>query len=165
MLENIITFNYVVDKPQNLSEQQRIYFREMLTLQGQVTPTIDKINSCHYLCIVYDNETPIGIGAIKNVYKTPFNKAKIETLKDKYDFELGYIFVCDNKQYRNKGIASKICSGLLNMVSGSNVFATTEESNKNPMKFILQKFNFKKTGKTYKGIKTKKDIGLYLLTQ
>jgi len=116
------------------------------------------------LCLAYDSELRIGIGAIKKVYKTPFDKADVVKLKDKYDIELGYLFVLDKNKYRGKGIAKSICSELLNMVKHKNVFATTEESDENAMKWILQKFSFKKTGQTYVGAKTKKNIGLYLLT-
>jgi len=41
----------------------------------------------------------------------------------------------------------------------------TEESDDNPMKWILQKFGFERNGKIYSGPKTKKNIGLYLLTR
>lgn len=157
---------YFIEEPNNLSDQQRQYFQKLLKLQGQVdNPSMDKINSCQFLCLVYDNELPIGIGAIKEVYKTPFDKAEVANLKDKYDLELGYLFVLDKKKYRGKGIAKSICSGLLNKTGLRNVFATTEEKNENAMKWILEKFEFIKTGQTYLGAKTKKNIGLYLLTK
>lgn len=160
----MIDIKYIVEEPNYLTEQQRQYFQKLLKLQGQVeNPTMDKITSCSFLCLAYDNELPIGIGAIKKVYKTPFDKANVTKLKDKYDFELGYLFVLDKKKYREKGIAKTICSELLNKTEDENIFATTEESETNSMKWILKKFDFIKTGETYVGMKTKKNIGLYLL--
>lgn len=158
--------NYIIDKPQNLSDQQKQYFQKLLLMQGQVSnPSIEKINSCHFLCLAYDSEFPVGIGAIKEVYKTPFDKAKVAELKDSFDIELGYLYVIDKKKYRGKGIAKSMCSKLLEKVQSKNVFATTEENEENSMKWILQKFDFNKTGKTFIGSKTNKNIGLYLLTR
>lgn len=148
---------YITEKPQNLSQQQKHYFQKLLLLQGQIdNPSLDKINSCPFLCLAYDKEIPIGIGAIKQVYKMPFDKAEVVEFKDIYEIELGYLYVLDKKKYRGKGIAKSICTRLLNKVKLKNVFATTEESDENAMKWILQKFGFKKTGKTYQGGKTKK---------
>ena len=155
---------YRTDDPQKFTEQERQYFLKLLLLQGQVDkPSIEKINACPIICLAFDNELPVGIGAIKQVYKTPFNSAKVSNLKYAYNIELGYLYVLDKQKYRGKGIAKTICAELLNKVKLSNVFATTEESEENPMKWILQKFGFEKAGKTYSGSKTKKEIGLYLL--
>lgn len=157
---------YITDEPNNLSEQQQQYFQKLLKLQGQIEdPSMDKINSCKFLCLAYDNELPIGIGAIKKVYNTPFDKAKVPELKEKYALELGYLYVLDKKKYRGKSIGKSICLELLKKTKQSNVFATTEESKENAMKWLLQKFDFIKTGQTYVGAKTKKNIGLYLLTK
>jgi len=154
---------YKVDRPQNLTQEQKLYFQKLLSLQGQImNASLEKIDSCSFLCLAYDNEIPIGIGAIKQVYKTPFDKAEVSHLKDSYDFELGYLYILEKGKYRGKGIAKSICTELLNKVKLKNVFATTEESDANAMKWLLQKFGFKKTGKTYEGGKTKKNIGLYL---
>lgn len=159
-------FSYTTDNSNNLTEQEKQYFMKLLMLQGQVDkPSIEKLNTCPILCIAYDNELPIGIGAIKQVYKKPFEKAEIPELKNLFNVELGYIYVLDKKKYRGKGIAKKICANLLEKLSSKNVFATTEENIKNPMKYILEKFGFKRAGKTYTGTKTKKTIGLYLLMQ
>lgn len=57
--------NYIIDKPQNLSDQQKQYVQKLLLMQGQDSnPSIEKINSCHFLCLAYDSELPVGIGAI-----------------------------------------------------------------------------------------------------
>ncbi len=156
---------YIVDKPQNLTRQQLQYFQKLLKLQGQVrNPSMEKIKSCPFLCLAYHNELPVGIGAIKEVYKTPFEKANVNELREKYDIELGYIFVLDKKTFRGKGIAKSICSALINMTKKKNIFATTEESDENAMKWILKNLGFIQTGQTYIGTTTEKNIGLYLLT-
>lgn len=50
-------------------------------------------------------------------------------------------------------------------MQSKTVFETTEENEENSMKWILQKFDFNKTGKTFIGSKTNKNIELYLLTR
>ncbi|HJV20757.1 MAG TPA: GNAT family N-acetyltransferase [Sediminibacterium sp.] len=133
-------------------------------LQNQVAnPSLDKINSCPFICIAYIQNLPVGIGAIKDIYKAPFDYANVPQLKDDYSYELGYVYVLDKKRYRGKGIARSICEQLLEKVKGKNIFATTEENDENRMRFILSKFNFKLVGDTYTGIKSKKTIGLHLL--
>lgn len=161
-----MNIKYIVGEPNRFTVQQRRYFQKLLKLQGQVgNPSMDKINSCPFLCLAYDNELLIGIGAIKKVYKTPFDKAGVTKLKEKYEIELGYLFVLDNKKYRGKGISKLICKKLLKKTEQRNVFATSEESDENAMKWILQNLGFIKTGQTYFGAKTKKEIGLYLFTK
>ncbi|MBX3164838.1 MAG: hypothetical protein KF900_10180 [Bacteroidetes bacterium] len=156
---------YIIKTSNELSEQEIKYCLKLLLLQKQITPTKEKITSCPFVCLVYDENIPIALGAIKQVSKTYFDKAEITTLKSKYDFEIGYFYVLEKTKYRGKKIAQNICQKLLECIKNKNVFATTEESKENPMKHILEKFDFKKTGKTYIGEKTKKNIGLYLLTR
>lgn len=156
----------VVDTPSNFTRSQKEQFLILLKEQNQVeNPTIDKINSCELLCMIYDNQLAIGIGALKNISKSSFDKADLAKLKNKYDLELGYLYVLNRDEYRGKKIGKKICSELLKKVSFKNVFATTEEEEENPMKHILQKCNFVKTGQTFVGSYSKKNIGLYLLTR
>ncbi|WP_168732717.1 GNAT family N-acetyltransferase [Flavobacterium supellecticarium] len=156
---------YKVDVPENFEDEQLNLYLNLLIKQGQVAnPNIEKIKSCSFLGMVYDNDRPIGIGAIKQVYKTPFAKAEIPELADEYDFELGYIYIVNEERYRGKGIAKDLCNRLLEKISGKNIFATTEENDENSMKFLLQKLGFAKKGKAYTGAKTGKLIGLYLRT-
>jgi|SRR5690606_25070288 len=112
--------------------------------------------------MVYENDNLIGIGAVKQVYKRPFDKSGIPELKDKYNFELGYIFLIDKEEYRGKGIGKSLYNKLLKQVENKNIFATTEENDENPMKFILKKIGFSKSGENYTGEETGKQIGLYL---
>lgn len=155
---------YKCDKTDNFSDDDIHDFLKLLRRQGQVEgASFEKIRSCPFICIVYCSSLPIGIGAIKQIYSSPFKKAGLNDLKLNYKFELGYIFLVDDKEYRGTGIGKRICLNLLNKVKEENIFATTEENEKNSMKYILQKFNFVKSGDTYLGGKTKKDIGLYLL--
>lgn len=155
--------SFEIDEPSKFTSNQLDDFLRLLTLQAQISnPNLEKINASSLICIAYFNGVPIGIGAIKQVYKSPFDKAEVSTLKDQFDFELGYLFVIDDRNYRGLGIGKTISKLLLKKLGNKNVFATTDESDENVMKFILQSLNFKKVGKTYIGTKTHKSIGLYL---
>lgn len=155
--------HYQIESPKKLGEHTKQYFLKLLLLQGQVAPTMEKINNCPFLCIAYDGNLPIGIGAIKHVYKAPFDYAGMPNLKDDYNYELGYIYVLDKKKYRGKKIGKNICTKLLEVVKGQKIFATTEENEENRMRIILENFNFKRVGNTYIGGNTGKTIGLYVL--
>lgn len=159
----LMTVRYFITAGCDASDEELQIFRKLLLLQDQVdNPSIDKIKSCPYLCIAYDEESAIGIGAIKDVYKIPFKKAKVSDLRDKYNLELGYIFVLDNKEYRGRGIGRCLCETLLLKIDSKPVFATTEESGTNPMKHLLVRLGFSKAGQTYVGARTKKHLGLYI---
>jgi RimJ/RimL family protein N-acetyltransferase len=155
---------YQCEKTESFTYEQKICFQKLLELQGQVArPSLEKLNACPFLCLAYVNELLIGIGAIKKVYTSPFVKAKVPSLKDKYSYEMGYIYVLNEEKYRGKGIGKSICIELLKKVESLNVFATTEENEENRMKQILKNLGFIRVGETYQGENTNKDIGLYLL--
>lgn len=156
--------NFIIGKPEEFSLVETEHFLQLLIEQNQISnPSVEKVNNCSILCFAYFQDSLIGIGAIKQVYKTPFDKAGVSELKSNYNSELGYLFIKDEKEFRGKGIAKAICNLLISQIQEENIFATTEQSDSNSMKYILQSLNFEKVGETYEGAKTKKKIGLYLL--
>jgi len=162
-----MTLTFKVDKPENFTAKEKNIFLQLLIKQGQVAnPNIDNVNASPFICIVFCNDIAIGIGAIKNVYKRPFDYAGVPDLKTKFKNELGYLFVSDDKtnNLRGLGIGKSISKLLLKQIDTGTVFATTDVSRKNVMKYILKDVGFKKVGKTYKGQNTRKNIGLYIKT-
>lgn len=156
---------FKTDSPKNFSKEQKETFLKLLKLQDQVgNLSIEKIERCPILCMAFDNDTAVGIGAIKQIYTKPFEKAGIPKMAKLYPFELGYIFRLNDVKYAKSKIGKFISNCLLDKLGCQNVFATTEESNQNAMKYILQQLQFVKTGKTFIGSKTGKAIGLYLKT-
>lgn len=159
-----MTLLFKVETPDNFTQEEKNDFVVLLIKQGQVAnPNIHKVNASDYICLVYANEKPIGIGAIKNVYNRPFDYADVPDLKQTYKKELGYLYV-DNTQinFRGLGIGKTITKLLLSKIGNDNIFATTDEDDNNVMKGILKGLGFKKVGKTYEGQETKKNIGLYI---
>src|SRR5690606_28750684 len=138
-------------------------FRVLLDKQGQVDSSEGKAECCFKICLVKLDGNAIGIGALKQVYKTPFDYAKIPEIKENYNYELGYLFVDKDNikaNFQGLGIGKYITKLRLNEIKNENVFATTELNEKNSMYHILKSFNFESIGKTYKGQKTKKTICL-----
>ena len=159
-----MTLLFKVETPGNFTQEEKNEFIALLVKQGQVSnPNIHKVNASDYICLVYVDEKPIGIGAMKNVYDRPFDYAEVPHLKQIFKKELGYLYV-DNTltNFRGLGIGKTITKLLLSRKGNDNVFATTDENDENIMKGILQGLGFKKVGKTYIGQKTKKNIGLYI---
>lgn len=155
---------YNIKKTNDFTSAKKEIFLDQLKEQGQIDkPTLEKINKCPFLCMAYDNNTPIGIGALKKVYKSPFDYAKLNLkLKDEFNYELGYLYVKDNKKYRGQGIGKSISKLLANVVPNENIFATTELSESNAMLHILKGLGFNISGSPFIGKNTGKTICLML---
>ncbi|MGZ0014619.1 hypothetical protein [Yeosuana sp. AK3] len=159
---------YLVKSSIDLTKEEIGLFRVLLDKQGQVDSSEGKAERCFKICLVKLDGNAIGIGALKQVYKSPFDYAKVPEIKENYNYELGYLFVDKNRinaNFPGLGIGKYITKLLLNEIKNENVFATTEYDENNPMYHILKSFNFKCIGYTYKGKKTKKSICLMVLSQ
>jgi hypothetical protein len=159
---------YLVKSSNDLTKEEIGQFRVLLDKQGQVDTSEGKAERCFKICLVKLDENAIGIGALKQVYKSPFDYAKVPEIKQNYSYELGYLFVDKDRikgNYEGLGIGKYITKLLLNEIKNENVFATTEYDDNNPMYHILKSFDFNCKGGTYKGEKTKKDICLMVLIQ
>ncbi|OUS02877.1 hypothetical protein A9Q86_02180 [Flavobacteriales bacterium 33_180_T64] len=157
---------FLVEAPNLLSKDNVKNFEVLLNKQGQIDTVVGKVVRCYRICLVKLNGNPVAIGALKQVYKSPFDYAEVPELSDNYNYEIGYLFV-DKENIEDDngklGIGKYITRLLLNEVRNDNVFATTEENTDNPMLHILKSTGFKIIGKTYKGNKTNKKLCLMLL--
>lgn len=159
---------YLVKSPKDLSQDEISQFKILLDKQGQVDTSEGKAERCFRICLVKLDGKYIGIGALKQVYKSPFNYAKVPEIKQIYNYELGYLFVDKDAikaNLKGMGIGKYITRLLLNEIKNENVFATTEYDESNAMYYILKSYGFNRKGVTYKGKKTKKDICLMVLDQ
>jgi len=161
---------YKVNSPDKFSKSEKKIFLELLKKQGQVkSPSLVKIEKSSLICIVSIDNVAIGIGALKNVYKKPFEYAGISELKNDYNLELGYLFVDTDLEksgtYRGLGIGKNISKYLLENVKEKNVFATTELNSSNVMLHILRNLNFISIGNPFKGELTGKIITLMILNR
>lgn len=156
---------YILKAPELLPAIDIKYFEFLLDKQGQIDTVKGKANRCYRICLVKIDNKPIAIGALKQVYKSPFDYAKVPELKEKYNYEIGYLFVDKEsieKKYGSLGLGKYITKLLLNEVKDENVFATTENSNDNRMCHILESLGFISIGNSYKGRNTGKNISLML---
>lgn len=163
-----MNLRYKIDSPKNFSEKEKFEFIELLIKQGQVeNPNMEKLNSCIFLCMVFNENIPIGIGAIKNIYNKPFEYAGVSDLKKLFKHELGYLYVESNSEYsfRGLGIGKNIAQYLLKKIENENVFATTEINLSNSMLFLLRKLGFESIGIPYIGKNTSKIISLMVLNR
>ena len=161
-----MTIEYLVESPKQMSETNIKCFEHLLDKQGQIDIVEGKSNRCYKICLVKLNGTSIAIGALKQVYKSPFDYAGVPELSKNYNYEIGYLFVDKENIHENigkLGIGKYITRLLLNEIRKDNVFATTEKDNENSMLHILNSVGFKITGKPYKGKKTNKNLCLMLL--
>jgi hypothetical protein len=158
---------YKIDSPNNISDEEIQNFLKLLKRQDQVNnPTLEKVKSCIWICCTCVDEIFVGIGAIKKVYKKPFDYAGISELKDHFEFEIGYLYVeneLNSKSYRGLGIGKNITRLLLQKMEKQNIFATTELKVDNPMLNILKSFGFVSIGNPFKGGKTNKVLSLLVL--
>ena len=109
-----------------------------------------------------DNNKIIATSTIKtpeiSYITTIFDKAlsKLDPLS--YTHELGYVFVDLN--YRNKKLASTLCSELVQKFKTENLFSTTRTDNLG-MQSILNTLRFIPNGNTYPSINQEKLLRIY----
>ena len=147
----------------DVNDSHRDIFSELLKEQGKVNPPFEKkANRCKILCIVRDEDSYIGLGAIKKKTKSDFsvNKANLSNLEREFDWELGYIYVL--KKFEGKGIASNIVRLLLQEYGDDNLMASTEISANPGMVRILEKNGFRHYGKPWKSSLHGNFLGLFL---
>jgi hypothetical protein len=151
-----------------MASPERKDFEYLLKKQGQIDKAEGKLERCHKVCLVKLNGRSVGIGALKQVYKSPFNYAGVSEIRHNYNYEVGYLFVhkeAIEKDFGSLGIGKYITRLLLNEVIKENVFATTENNKENPMLYILRSLGFEISGNPYQGKTTKKDIVLMVLNR
>lgn len=156
-----MNLNFKIGKPGIFSPEEKEQFLQLLREPGQVeNSNLERINASTLICIAFVDDSPIGIGAIKNVVKSSFDYAKVTEMKEKFDHELGYLFLRDG--FKGWGIGKMISWLLMQKLGKTNVFATTDLSVTNSMKFILEKLGFIQLGNPYIGRSTGKIIGLFV---
>nr|WKN39929.1 GNAT family N-acetyltransferase [Tunicatimonas sp. TK19036] len=163
-----MNIEYSIKSAKELSKKEIIQFENLLAKQGQVNKSQGKAEMCNKICLVYVNKVHIGIGALKEVYKRPFEYAGVDELKEDFKYELGYLFVdnsSNENDFRGLGIGKNITRLLLNEAKTENVFATTELSTNNSMYYILNSFGFMSIGNPYKGKSTGKLLTLMILNK
>ena len=104
---------YLVKSSKDLTKEEIRQFRVLLDKQGQVDSSEGKAERCFKICLVKLDGNAIGIGALKQVYKSPFDYAKVPELKENFNYEIGYLFVDKDKikeNHQGLGVGKNIIS-------------------------------------------------------
>jgi hypothetical protein len=158
-----MTLEFKIILNEKLKESNKQMFADLLKEQGKVKGNlISKAERCKFICIVYKDKKPIGIGGIKKKTESDFTteKASLINLANQFEWELGYLYT--NPKYKGLGIASSIVKILISEYGKGNLMASTE-INKNPaMVHILNKNGFKQYGNPWKSGIHSNYLGLFL---
>jgi GNAT superfamily N-acetyltransferase len=152
----------VIDK-EDLNDNHRKLFAEMLKLQGKVGGTlIDKADRCKSICIATIDGKAVAIGAIKTKTNSDFTEAKagLLELSAEFDWELGYLFT--EPDFQGRKLASSIAQALIHHYGSENLMASTEISANPGMVKILESNGFKSYGRSWKSSRHENYLGLFL---
>lgn len=161
-------YKYIHKLPDECTEEELAKFVEMVKKGDEVDPdgVEDRVKEALVLIYCYENESLVGIGALKSPrtsYRNKvFRKASSPELREQYKLELGWIFIEENK--RGQGLSSAIVKEALRNAKGNGVFATTRCQNI-PMRRTNLSMGFKISGKPFKSDRVDKDylIDLFVL--
>lgn len=142
---------YVTGKSDEISENYRAQFVDLVTLGGQVKRHFVKagVANAVSLALVLDRDQVIAGCCLKNPLPSyrdrVFINSKTARQAADYQFELGYIVT--HPDHEGKGYCKNMLSEFLSDFSSLSIFATTRKA---AMAHILSKYGFYKTGCVYK---------------
>ncbi|MBS3953523.1 MAG: GNAT family N-acetyltransferase [Methylomicrobium sp.] len=154
---------YDIVKKENLKDEHRNVFSEMLQKQGKVKGNMmSKADRCKMICIAKDDSKVVSIGAIKRKTDSDFSNdnSGLEDLADQFEWELGYLFTENDSE--RKGFASTIVRLLIDNYGDGNLMASTEISKNPVMVKILEKNGFRLFGRPWKSNIHENYLGLFL---
>ena len=88
-----MTLEFKIILNEKLKESDKQTFADLLKEQGKVKGNfISKAERCKFICIVYKDKKPIGIGGIKKKTESNFTteKASLMNLANKFEWEYNY---------------------------------------------------------------------------
>ncbi len=147
----------------DITKEHANAFLKLLIKQKKVqAPTEKRILACRQILFCIADKKIVGIGAIKPKTKSDFTaeKADLNNISKKFDWELGYLYVEEN--FRGLGISSTITRLLLIGKENENIMASTEIYKNNPMIKVLKKSGFKQYGKPWGSSQHDGTLGLFL---
>jgi len=148
---------------ENLTEQNRTDFGDMLKKQGKVKgDPFSKADRCKVICFAKIENEIVGIGGLKERTNSDFSKEKanLMEMRNLFNWELGYLYTSEN--HRGLGVASKTVDSLINEHGENNLMASTEIEENPGMVKILERNGFEQKGKTWKSGIHENILGLYL---
>ena len=158
----------IAKSPKNCDENELKTFEKLVIEGAEVDPVglSGRISNAKHLFFIYAKEQCVGIGAIKHPdagYKLDsFVKAGVPE-KEKYDCELGWIYV--NEKMRGLQLGNKLMESICNYMSKNlldkRCFATVRQNN-DRMQHLFVKYDFSKVGHSYRSRRGDYFLDLYV---
>lgn len=159
-------YKIVIRSPRECTQDQINEFIALLTEGNEVdTRGVEaRIRRAASLGFAYDNETLIGIAAVKvpaDTYRRAIErKSGVELDSEEYPFEAGWLYV--KPQYRDQKIGQSL-RGLTILAAlrlHEGIFSTTRDNN-TIAKHILEKFGFTQEGSTWTSERSGTPLALF----
>lgn len=157
----------IAKSPKDFDTNKLKTFEKLVTEGGEVPSEglSEKISNAECLFFIYVKEQCVGVGAIKRPvvsYKlNSFKKADVLG-QEKYDYELGWIYIKEEMRGKQLGneLMESICSYMSENLSDKKCFATVRQDN-DGMRYLLEKYSFSKSGQPYKSKRGDYSLKLY----
>lgn len=167
-LKRVMKMKIIAKSPKNCDIKELKTFEKLVIEGGEVAPEglSKRILDSECLFFIYAKEQCIGIGAIKRPvagYKLKsFEKAGVSE-QEKYDYELGWIYIKEKMRGQQLGnkLMESICCYISENLSDKKCFATVRQDN-NSMQYLFVKYNFSKSGHSYKSRRGNYLLELYI---
>ena len=142
----------IVKPPASCSRQELDEFQRLVELGEEVMANglRRRISGAFLLAFACIGDSVIGVGGLKNPHqsykKKTFDKSGLTQRCDKFDKELGWVFVIE--EHRGKGLSIRLVEAILRDAPGCNIFATSRIDNV-AMHEALVKNRFIQSGKPF----------------
>ncbi|MCX0444402.1 GNAT family N-acetyltransferase [Aeromonas veronii] len=161
-----MAYQIYVKVPTECSAGELHAFEKLIKLGGEVSQNglLNRIKNAHFIAFASnENGEIVGISALKRPIEgyrnAVFHKSKSKEEDQKYEAELGWVFVM--KEFREKGLGSKLVEILLSIKTVKNVYATAREHNEK-ISSMLKKFEFIQSGVPYPSTEGDYALVLYI---
>lgn len=152
----------LVKNPNHCTDVELKSFEAMVMEGGEVSPLglQRRISVAEKLIFIKDTNLA-AIGAIKNPmsdYKANVFKKACVSRADKYEFELGWLYV--SSVARGKGYGRDLMKTISDTLASNPCFATTRKDNY-LMHHLFEQYGFSRLGEPYKSANEEYSLVLY----
>jgi len=152
----------IVKNPKDCSDTEIESFLSLVAEGGEVAVggLRERIRRAEKLIFI-NTEKPVAVGAIKNPnagYKTDVFKKSGVSEENKYQYELGWLYV--SKAARGNGYGRVLMDSIVTALADHTCFATTREDN-DSMHYLFSQFGFSRLGQPYRSSNGEYSLVLY----
>jgi GNAT superfamily N-acetyltransferase len=151
-----MSLEILLREPATCSETERRRFERLVRLgfDGSDDGLVRRILDAHLIAFAAEEGAgiaePAGIAGLKRPpaahRENVFRRARAGVAAASCELELGWVFVPEDR--RGRGIATRLCRSLLDLVPGRAVYATTRPENA-PMIRVLSGLGFVRKGEPF----------------